>query len=266
MAASEGSTPLVSKGSGSPVLFLHGYPLHRAMWAAQLGGLSDRHRIALLDLPGYGTAANQAVPDTLSGFANAVRSTVERELGGTATIVGHSFGGYVALQLYREHPEVFDRLILVSTRAGADSPEARDKRYATARRLGDSNEHLNVDETAKSLVAEATWTARGPVVEVVRAIVASASNPTVIRTLVAIADRVDQTPILPNIRVPTLVIWGAGDGLIPPAQTQVLAKAIPGAKGVEIPNAGHLSPLEEPAAFNGAVQSFLAASDRKDRP
>ncbi|MCI4333052.1 MAG: alpha/beta hydrolase, partial [Thermoplasmata archaeon] len=248
---------VLERGSGPALLFLHGYPLHRAMWMPQLTGLSDQYRVALLDLPGYGTSAAAAVPDTLSGFAEAVRAVVEGVFQGRATIVGHSFGGYVALQLYRDHPELFERLILVSTRAGADTPEAREKRLTTAERLARPAEHLDVDETARSLLSEATWSSGGPVVEVVRAIVASASNAAIIPTLTAIANRPDQGPVLPTVRVPTLVVWGGGDRLIPPAQTQALAAGIPGARGVEIAGAGHLSPLEAPTKFDGAVRSFL---------
>jgi 3-oxoadipate enol-lactonase len=245
------------RGSGEGVLFLHGYPLHRAMWNPQLSALSDTHRIALLDLPGYGTAADAAVPDTMVGFGEAVRTAIVEKLGGRTTVVAHSFGGYVALQLYADHPELFERLVLVSTRSGADSAEARDKRMATARRLKNPGEHLDVGEVTKSLLAESTWTAGGPVVTVTKAIVGAAPNPTVVRTLTAIADRPDQAAVLPAIDVPTLVIWGEKDGLIPPAQTRELVGAIPEAQGVEIAGAGHLSPLERSDAFNAALRGFL---------
>jgi 3-oxoadipate enol-lactonase len=233
------------------------------MWMPQLTGLSAGHRVVLLDLPGYGSAGDDAVPDTLGGFGDAVRDVVEHDLGGHATIVGHSFGGYVALQLYRDHPNLFDRLVLVSTRSGADSPEAREKRIETARRVSEPGGHLEVEEVAKTLVSEATWSRGGPVPEVVRAIVAAAPGSTVVQTLTAIANRPDLTPVLPTIRVPTLVLWGSADRLIPPAQTQALVTAIPGARGVELPGAGHLGPLETPTEFDTAVRTFLASGDAK---
>ncbi|MCI4325531.1 MAG: alpha/beta hydrolase [Thermoplasmata archaeon] len=266
MATESRGDSLEVQGTGPGVLFLHGYPLQRAMWRPQLLGLSDSYRVGLLDLPGYGTAAAAPVPDTLAGFGEAIRRTVRDQMGGRATIVGHSFGGYIALQLYADHPELFERLVLVSTRSGADSPEAREKRNATARRLASPTEHLDVDEMAKSLLAEATWTEQGPVVAVTRAMVAAASNTTIVRTLSAIADRPDQTPRLGSIRVPTLVLWGANDRLIPPPQTRDLVGGIPGARGVEIEGAGHLGPLERPDAFNAALRGFLRESDASIRP
>ncbi len=266
MASESREDPLDLQGVGPGVLLLHGYPLHRAMWRPQLAGLSDSYRVGLLDLPGYGTARGDEVPDTLAGFGEAVRKTVLGRMGGRATIVGHSFGGYVALQLYSVHPELFERLVLVSTRSGADSPEAREKRKATARRLTDRNEHLDVDEVAKSLLSDTTWGEQGPVVAVTRAIVGAASNATIVRTLTAIADRPDQTHALSSIRVPTLVLWGSNDRLIPPAETRALVAGIPGARGVEIAGAGHLSPLEATGTFNAAMRDFLGTSVASARP
>jgi 3-oxoadipate enol-lactonase len=254
------------RGAGRPVLFVHGYPLHRAMWTPQLTGLSAGHRIVLLDLPGYGTANSAPVPDTLAGFGDAVRSVVEGDLGGHATIVGHSFGGYVALNLYKDHPELFERLVLVSTRSGADTPEAREKRFATARRISEPGGHLDVDEVAKTLVAESTWAGGGPIREMARSIVAAAPNATVVQTLTAIANRPDLTPVLAKIRVPTLVLWGGSDQLIPPAQSQALVTGVAGARGVELPGAGHLGSLETPTEFDDAVRSFLAATDAARAP
>lgn len=253
----------LEKGYGTSVVFLHGYPLHRAMWGPQLETLSDRHRIILLDLPGYGTSKGQPVPDSLAGFAQSVAETLDKRVGGPSTIVGHSFGGYVALQLYRDRPDLFHGLALVSTRSEADSPEAREKRLATAARLASPTEKLDVDATARGLLAEANWDVEAPLVELVRGMVASAPNSTIVNTLHAIANRADLTPVLADVKVPTLVVWGAKDGLIPPARTQALVAAIPGGRGVEIPGAGHLSPLEAPEAFNEELLRFLPMADAR---
>jgi len=261
MVASPRLRATIERGTGPPVLFVHGYPLNRAMWTPQLVELSASHRVVLLDLPGFGAATDEPVPATLEGFAESVRSVIEGELGGRATVVGHSFGGYVLLQLYRDHPDLFDRAILVSTRSGADSADAREKRLATVRRLADPTEHLDADEVTKSLLAETTWTAGGPVRDQVRSMVTSASNSTVSRTLTAIASRPDFTPVLARIRVPTLVVWGTLDRLIPPPQTQALADGIANAQRCELIRAGHLGSLETPDEFNAAVRSFLRATD-----
>jgi 3-oxoadipate enol-lactonase len=250
--------PVVERGVGPPVVLLHGYPLTHAMWQPQLDGLAEDRRIILMDLPGYGLAEEWTVPTSLAGFSEAVSKTLATELSGPAVIIGHSFGGYVALQMYRDHPELFAGLVLTNTRSEADSPEARAARMATIERLQDPTEHLDADTVAQSLIAPQTWARRDPIVDLVRAMVGSARSGTVAATLHAIADRPDLTPVLPTLRVPTLVIWGEADQLIPPAQTRAMVDRIPHGMGMGIPYAGHLPSLESPEAFDQAVRELLA--------
>jgi pimeloyl-ACP methyl ester carboxylesterase len=249
--------PVVERGHGKPVVFLHGYPLNHAMWEPQLEGLSAGHHVVLLDLPGYGLAQDSPVPETLSGFAESVHHTLARRFSAPAVVVGHSFGGYVALEWFRHHPEQFQALVLTNTRSEPDSAEAREKRLATARRLENPGQHLDVEETARGVLAPATWEAGGLVPNTVRAMVRSAQSRTIIGTLKAIAGRPDLTPVLPTITVPTLVIWGEEDTLIPPAQSRSMVPRIRASSGVGIPGAGHLPSLEAPAPFGNALVDLL---------
>ena len=251
--------PSIVRGAGKPVVFLHGYPLNHTTWKEQLGPLSVGHKIVLLDFPGYGLAVGQSVPTTLAGFSESVHTTLGALSLTPATIFGHSFGGYVALQLYRDHPDDFRALGLVSTRAEADAPDARAKRLATVERLRLPGETLDIEGTVRSLVSESTARTRPAIVQVVREIIQSAPTRTIIPTLQAIADRPDLTPVLARIQVPTLVLWGENDGLIPKAQTQALVERIRGAQGSGFPDSGHLAFLESPEALNRTVRSFLDA-------
>ncbi len=172
-------------------------------------------------------------------------------------LVGHSFGGYLSLQLYHDHPDQFRGLVLANTRSGADSPEAREKRLATVRRLEDPSQTLDIEAMTRGLVAPTTWEAGGPVVEVARTMVQSARSPTIRNTLRAMAGRPDLTPVLATIRVPSLVIWGEEDQLIAPAETQAMVARIPDASGQGIPGAGHLPSLESPKQFSRALGELL---------
>src|SRR5580658_586455 len=248
--------PGVEQGSGRTVVLLHGYPLNHQIWAGQWTGLSELCRVVALDLPGYGLAEGAPVPDTLSGFAEAVYSTVAR-FRGPVVLAGHSFGGYILLELIRTHPDVAEALVLADTRSEGDSPEAREKRLALVRALEDPVHPFDVEGTAKGLVAPATWAAQGPVVGTVRDMVTTAPRRAVIGSLKAMAGRPNLTPVLPKIRVPTLVVWGEEDQLIPPALTRSMVARIPASRGVGIPSAGHLPCLEAPEAFNLAVTELL---------
>lgn len=249
--------PVRELGEGVPVVFLHGYPLDHRIWEPQLGPLSGSHRIVLLDLPGFGLAREWSVPDTIAGFAESVHTTLTQRLSKPVVLVGHSFGGYVALELYRSHPDLFEGLVLVDTRSEPDTPESREKRLATVRRLEDPRESLNLDETVRALVAPTTWEMKGPILESIRDIVRGALTPAIVGSLRAIAGRPDLTPVLSSIHVPTLVIWGENDQLVPPTQSRSMVSQIPRGRGVSIPGAGHLPSLEAPEAFARALEDFL---------
>jgi 3-oxoadipate enol-lactonase len=254
--------PARERGSGKPVVLLHGYPLTHAMWQPQLESLSTSHRVVALDLPGFGLAEEWDVPTTLAGFAESVHRTLAEELPDPMVVVGHSFGGYVALQMYHDHPERFAGLVLANTRSEADTTEARAKRWATIERLNDPLEHLDVEASVQGLLAPQTWERRDPLVDTVRAMVGSARRQTVRAALQAIAERPDLTPVLATLRVPALVLWGEVDHLIPPAQSQAMVARIRDGMGMGIPYAGHLPSLESPEAFSHAVRELLAWADR----
>ena len=247
----------LDRGVGRPVVFLHGYPLNHTMWGPQVDPLSDGHRVVLIDLPGFGFARDHRAPEQFWPYVEEIGWALEAHLTTPAVVVGHSFGGYLALGLYRTHPRLFAGLALADTRSDPDTAKARETRLATAARLEGPNERLAVDDVARGLVAPATWATGGAVVEHVRAMVNEAASPAVVSALRAIADRPDLGPILPTISVPTIVLWGAEDQLIPPEQSESMTRRIVGSTGVAIPGAGHVPSLEAPDSFNGALRHFL---------
>lgn len=249
--------PAIERGQGRPIVLLPGYPLDHRIWQAQLGPLSEQHRIVLLDLPGFGRAESLPAPATLSEFSDHVARLLAEHIPGTAVVVGHSFGGYVALNLFREHPELFAGIVLTDTRSEPDTVEAREKRLATVRRSSETGEGVDVEATTKALLAPSTWKAGGSLVDDVRAIVRSARPESIRGALTAIANRPDHTDTLSRIRVPALVIWGDDDQLIPPAQSRAMVAHLSKGTGVGIPGAGHLPSLESPDRFNQVIARFL---------
>jgi 3-oxoadipate enol-lactonase len=249
--------PAIERGSGTPVVFLHGFPLSHAIWDLQLDPLSLAHHVVVFDMPGYGLARRQPVPVTLREFAERVARAVRERFDAPVVVVGHSFGGYVALEWFRLHPERFAALVLTNTRATPDSPAARALRLATAERLKDPSEHLDVDAVARDMLAPRNGDPAGPLFARVRNIIENVPSRTIIGTLRAMAGRPDLTPILPRVRIPTLVVWGEADRLIPPEQSQAMLATLPSARGVGIPDSGHLPPLEAPETFARSLNEFL---------
>jgi len=159
-------------------------------------------------------------------------------------------GGYVALALWELRREVVRTLTLVDTRAAAETPEGRAKRDRAIETLLERGREAMADDTVKSLLAAhppAQVRAR------LRSMVEGTRYETMVAALQGMRDRADRTHLLPGINVPALVIGGEEDASCPPAQMRALAQAIPGARTVIVPGAGHLTPVERPAPVNEAL-------------
>ena len=144
-----------------------------------------------------------------------------------------------------------------NTRAGADSEEARQSRFAAAEKALDGGVPELADAMLPKVLARATLSGRPGLVEKVRDMMAEQRATGVAAALRGMADRPDRASLLPAIDVPILVITGAGDTLIPTSESEAMAREAGGSKLVIIPGAGHLSSLETPDAFNAALREFL---------
>lgn len=244
-------------GDGLPVLLLHGFPHRASLWRPQLVGLGGRFRLIAPDLPGFGGSEPPADPQTwrIGDYADVADGLLAALGLEKAVVAGISMGGYVALSMMRRHPERVRALILVDTLPGADSIETREAREAQQREVLE----LGIDELAGRLLLRllAPKNLADPALkhEVLKLMEHPAEA--YVAGLEAMKRRPDSTPELGRIQVPTLIVVGEEDVIAPPAVARAMEAAIPGARLVVLRGAGHLSNLEEPAAFNEALASFL---------
>ncbi len=168
---------------------------------------------------------------------------------------GLSLGGYAALALVARHPERVAALVLADTRAEPDTAEAAAARHAAAAAVRGGGAPAFLDDFVPRLVAPGDAAAR----DAARAIADAQAPEGIAGALEALAGRADRRPDLAAIAAPTLVVVGAEDALTPPDRSEALVAAIPDARLVVIPDAGHLTALERPAAFAAAVAGFLEA-------
>ncbi|QDV75958.1 alpha/beta fold hydrolase [Botrimarina mediterranea] len=256
---------LVYAAAGSPypqaptLVLVHGFPLSRAMWQAQLEGLSPRCRVVAPDLRGYGESSFGDWPaagetPSLDRYADDLEALIASlQADGPVVLVGFSMGGYIALNMARRCPDAFDALVLMDTRAAADDDTAR----ATRLKMAD-----HIHEWGAARVAElmrpklfAMDTPERIVQETVAVI--SATDPAAIAaSQLAMAARPDSTGLLGSIAKPTLVVVGEHDAISPSAEMRGIAAAIPGARFVEVPGVGHMAPVEAPEAVNAALAEF----------
>lgn len=246
------------RGDGPAMLFLHGFPLDRTLWRTLATTLTGWRRVAP-DLRGYGQTPMLPGAPTMATYADDLIALLDALSLDRAVICGLSMGGYIAFDLLRRYPNRVRALILLNTRAGPDDAETRanrDKQVARVRRDGTG---FLSDTMLPKLLAPSTSKVRPDVVAHVKQMMAGASADGVVQALEAMRDRPDSTPDLARITVPTLVIGGKDDVLIPAPIVKAMADAIPGAHCTIMPDAGHLTPLEQPINTSRLVSEFLEA-------
>ena len=246
------------QGDGSPILFIHGFPLDRTMWRRLMSHLTGWKRIAP-DLPGFGV--NEAPPKapTIASYANDLVDLLNRMSQDRVVVFGLSMGGYIAFDLVHRFPERVRGLILANTRAASDDEATRRGRDAMARLVESDGLDALVGVLLPKILAPESHTAQPQVVDDVRAMIQRGSIPGVVAALAAMRDRPDSTSLLSDIQVPTLVVSGQKDAIIPGSESKQMADAIPNAHYTVIPTAGHLTPVEQPIATGRAVAEFLEA-------
>ncbi len=243
-------------GDGRVLLLVSGFPVDRRIWAHQLTGLSDLRRVVAVDLRGRGKSPASAKGGwTMDTHADDLAETISSLGVDAVDLGGISMGGYIAFAFLRRYPEMIRSLILVSTRATPDPPEYKTGRVTTAERARRYGTRALAGSMLPNLLAEG---AAESVEEEVLAMFDAVPGETSAADSLAMKDREDSTPMLGSVAVPTLVIEGAGERLLPPGTAKALADAIPEARLASIPNAGHFAPVENPDAVNEAIRGFLA--------
>jgi pimeloyl-ACP methyl ester carboxylesterase len=245
-------------GQGRPLLLLHGFPLSRKLWQPQLDGLTDAARIIAPDLRGHGETGPVDGPASMEVMAEDAAELLDAlKVSGPVVVGGLSMGGYVAQHFARRYPERVAGLILAATRAGADSAEAQVSRDRMADQARQQGVEAVVESMLPRLLAPRTLAERPDVVAEARAITRATTVEGMVAALMGLKERPDATAWLPDFAMPVLILHGQDDLLIPPAEAEAMAQAIPNARLQLVAGAGHLLNLEQFASFNAEVRTFL---------
>ena len=248
------------QGSGdTTVVLVHGFPLDKSMFDAQAAALSAGYRVITPDLRGHGESQVTPGPYTMELLAEDLKGLLDALNLDKVALGGFSMGGYVVFSFLRKYADRVSHLLLLDTRPQPDSDEAKEGRERTAQAV-ESDGASAVAGLVARLLAENTVTNRQDVVDRVAAMIAACPAEAIAGDLRGMALRGDSTDLLAGISVPTLCVVGDQDVITPPAESQMMASTIPNATLVEIAGAGHLSNLEDPEAFTGAIRDFLNAN------
>lgn len=247
-----------TSGLGIPVVLIHAFPLSSSMWKPQIKNLERKGKMIVLDLPGFGKSPYEAKTTVPKMAQEAALLLDSLKVTGPVMMAGLSMGGYVAFEFFRQFPTRVKALGLFSTRAGADTPEAHEKRIKTAEQILKDGLEDFFKKTVPNLVGKSTQESNPKLLREIMEMISSNSREGVAAGLLAIAGRRDSTDLLASIKCPTLIIAGDEDTLIPFSESEAMHTQIKGSQFHLIPKAGHLVNLEQPEAFQKVFEKFLA--------
>lgn len=241
------------------IVFLHGFPLDHSMWRHQLDFFSTRYRCLAPDLRGFGgttalTRPEKPVELSVDTFADDVVALLDQLKLKKFSLVGLSMGGYIALAIWRKNRNRVHRLVLANTRAAGDTAETKANRARQAELIRSQGTRAFADELLPRLLAPENAAKRGMEV---RHMIERTNPETLTATLSALAGRKDMTDWLRRVQVKTLIVAGEHDQITSIRDAELMQAEIDKNTLTVIEDAGHLSPLENPDAFNQAMFKFL---------
>ncbi|HKP84595.1 MAG TPA: alpha/beta hydrolase [Blastocatellia bacterium] len=245
------------EGEGTPVIFIHAFPLNQTMWDEQVSALKNHCRAITLDLRGFGNSDVPDGPYSMDQMAADVRRLMEALDIDRATLVGLSMGGYVSLAFYRNYSDAVRAMVFADTRASADTREARERRMKSAEKAEREGARAIADDMVPVALARSTVEGRPEIVERMRKMAEANSPVGIAAAQRGMAERRDHTDMLGDMDFPALIIVGSEDALTPVAEAEALRDGIRESRMRVIEGAGHLSNLEYPREFNDALIEFV---------
>lgn len=242
---------------GPAIIFIHGFPLDKSMWDGQMTALAGAYRVIAYDVRGHGGSEPGVGDFSIALFEYDLLCLMETLGINRATLCGLSMGGYIALHAVAHHPERFDALILCDTQCIADTREVKDRRIKSMDAILEDGVEAYAEESIGRLFAASSLTTKADAVAAVKAVIAANSSESLCNTLFAIAERRETCSTLLEIGMPSLILVGAEDSITPPDAAALMHLKIRGSLLAQIPDAGHLSNLENPEEFNSHLLSFL---------
>ncbi len=243
---------------GPPIVLCHSFLCTREMWAAQAEALSESYRVINLDLRGHGDCGPAEDECSIGDLVYDVLAVLDHLEIEEAVWCGLSIGGMTAMRAAISQPDRVAALVVADSTAAAETLYKRVK-YAT---MGTASRVLGVRRMMPAVLplmfGRTTLREQPELVEEWGERMAETHLPSLLNVLRTLMRRRSMLERLGEVRVPTLVLVGEEDRSLPPKHSRAIEKAIPGAEVTIIPEAGHLSALEQPEAVTAAIRDFLA--------
>jgi len=240
------------------VLFLHAFPLNKDMFVHQFEALEkEKIPYVALDYPGFGEEPPPSGEVSVERLTDFVVNRLD-SLGVEKVIpVGDSMGGYIMFDLWRSYRDLVEGFVFVATRAEGETEEGKKARYNLIGRVKNEGKDLLIEMMLENQTSPATKKDQKKM-NTLRCMMEKATVEGIVKTLKALAERPDNTELLKEINVPTLVVAGKDDDKVtPPEIVRKIAEGIEGSTYVELENSAHLPPCGNPEGFNLTLLDFL---------
>lgn len=241
------------------VIFLHGFPFNKDMWHAQLEALPADYTGIALDIRGHGKSTKGHGFFSIDVFAHDLHQFITHLKLKNVVLCGLSMGGYIAFRAHQLFPNDMQALVLSATHAQADGNIGKQKRFDAIAAVLTSGRRPFAIGFVKNVFSKNTLAEKPELVEFIRNTIRKTNVGSICATQLALASRLDSSPHLQDITIPTLYIMGAEDQLVSEAQKKELIAGIKGIQYAEFEDAAHLPNLEDPVRFNSLLHNFLAS-------
>lgn len=246
-----------------PIIFIHGFPFDKSTWQPQMTFLQKSHRVIAYDIRGFGSSLAGKEKASITLFADDLVRFMDAMEIEKAIVCGLSMGGYILLNAVQRYPDRFAAIILADTQCIPDSEMVREKRSETILHIEANGLKIFADGFIKNVFTPHTLDSKKEVVESTRKIMLDTPPETVTSGLSALAERAEICTLLKDLFIPTLIICGRQDMVTPLAQSESMHSEITNSTLIIIEKAGHLSNLEQPKAFNKAIEDFVLTLKNK---
>lgn len=245
-------------GSGTPILFLHSFGHNKNLWFPQLTHFLEKgFRVLAPDMPGHGDSSYDPARHGVDQIAQCYIELLDSLDISKAVVAGISMGGYIALRMWARRSDLIAAMVLSNTKAEKDSDEIVARRRAQIENIRNSGLENFVTTGAPRRLSPVTLERRPWVLDTIKLLNFTVPADVNAATLEAMAQKADDTKVLPTIDVPVLVTSGSDDTFIPKDSPGNLHRGIKGSRFHEIAGTGHVSSLEAPTEYNRVMQEFL---------
>ncbi len=244
-------------GHGVPLVLLHGFPLDHRVWHHQAHDLSGVCRVITPDFRGFGHSHDNTA-FTIQSLAEDIYVLLAQLRALPCVLGGLSMGGYVSLAYERAYASTLRGLMLIDSRASADSPEGKAGRNTMIDLAKTSGSSAIAQAMMPKLLAPGSIESHPDLVAELKTIMENCPSQTIQHALAAMRDRSDMRSTLSRIAAPTMILVGESDALVSKAEAEEMHKSIPGSTLNIIPASGHMTPIEQPQQVSRAIRNFLA--------